>query len=295
MLFVHEEIFAKMKQKHPSIIIKKSRYTPPMTIKRKTRFFTPARERENETGTSVIHPEFHADTHSGQLNIQVAEDTRDSNNGNIVTTNKALAITILPDLSAGVIEDSLTGTTTTTHDTSDTTNSTNGASRVRVTLLVRRSLSSGSSGTGVNGSTGTGGSRDSNLGREERTTRATDPGMLGVGAVHQTILKEEGGTVGNQGITLHLSDTDTTTLGTTLHGLTGESVNGTGGTHLELVVHHVTQTLVVHQTHVDISGELAACDSTVQRLIAVVIVACLAELLAEVVGCGVFFGELEGC
>jgi len=101
--------------------------------------------------------------------------------------------------------------------------------------------------------------------------------------------------VGNQGITLHLSDTDTTTLCTTLHGLSGQCVDGTRCTHLELVVHHVTETLVVDQTHVDIGGEFAARDTGVKGLVTVVVVACLLELLTEVVGCGVFFGELEGC
>ena len=62
----------------------------------------------------------------------------------------------------------------------------------------------------------------------------------------------------NQRIALHLSDTDTTSLRTALDGLTSEVIDRAGGTDLELVVHHVTQTLVVHDADEDIGGELFA-------------------------------------
>jgi hypothetical protein len=244
---------------------------------------------------SVIHPELHADTHSSQLNIEVAKDTRHSNDGNIVTTNIALSISILPNLSTGVLEDSLTSTAAATHNTIHTAQSTNRTRSMGiVALLVRGSLSSSSNSTGVDSSAGTGRARNRNLRGQERTTAATDPGVLGVGAVHETILQEECCTVGNQGVTLHLSDTDTTTLGTTLYGLSGQCVDGTRCTHLELVVHHVTETLVVNQTHVDVGGEFTTRNTRVQGLVTVVVVACLLELLTEVVGGGVFLGELEG-
>lgn len=108
-------------------------------------------------------------------------------------------------------------------------------------------------------------------------------------------MEDEGGTVGNEGVTFHLTDTDTTSLGTTLDGLAGQRVHGTGGTDLELVVNHVTETLVVDDTDEDIGGELFTGDTTVEWFVAVVVVACLAELVAEVISGGVLLGELEGC
>lgn len=262
-----------------------------MTLKQGNNFL----RSQSKTDISVIHQELHSDTHSCQLDIQVAQHTRHSNDSNIVATDVAVSITIFPNLSTGVVEGSLTGTTTATHNTIDTANSTNSRASMSIgVLLVRSSLGSRSRSTRVDSSAGTGRAGNSNLCRQEGPTRATDPGVLGVGAVHETILQQEGRTVSNERITLHLSDTDTTTLRTTLHGLTRERVDGTSRTHLELVVHHVTQTLVVDQAHVNVGGELAASDATVHRLVAVVVVTGFAELLTEVVGCGVFFGELEG-
>ena len=100
--------------------------------------------------------------------------------------------------------------------------------------------------------------------------------------------------MGEQRVALHFSDSDTTSLGTTLDGLAGQLVNGTGGTDLELVVNHVTQTLVVDDTDEDVGGEFLAGDTAVEGLVAEVVVSGLAELVAEVVGGRVFLGELEG-
>jgi hypothetical protein len=62
---------------------------------------------------------------------------------------------------------------------------------------------------------------------------------------------------------------------------------------LELVQNHVPQTLVVHDTKVDVGGKLLARDAGVHRLITVVVVAGREKLLAEVVHCGVLFREPE--
>jgi hypothetical protein len=173
------------------------------------------------TSSLVVDLEFHADTHSRELDIQEPQDTGDSNDSNVITTDKAQTITVLPSLSARVLKGRRAGTTTAAHDTVRTAERANSGS-TSTKLLVRRSLGRGSRSAGVNGCTAGGtGTRDSDLGGQEGAAVTADPGMLGVGAVHQTVLQQEGSAVGDQGITLHLSDTDTTTLGTTLDGLAG--------------------------------------------------------------------------
>ena len=100
--------------------------------------------------------------------------------------------------------------------------------------------------------------------------------------------------MGEKSIALHFTHTDTTTLLTTLDGLASRRHDRTSGTHLVLVVNHVTQTLVVDDTDVNVRLELLARDARVERLVAVVVVAGLHELVAKVVAGRVLLVELEG-
>lgn len=56
--------------------------------------------------------------------------------------------------------------------------------------------------------------------------------------------------MGQEGVTLHLSETDTTTALSSLDGLVREVVDWAGGTHLVLVGDHMTQTLIVDNLNV---------------------------------------------
>ncbi len=76
---------------------------------------------------------------------------------------------------------------------------------------------------------------------------------------------------------------------THFHGLSGERIDRAGRTHLELVKHHVSETLVVHHPDVDIRRELLASDPRIHRLVSVIVIPRCQELLAEVVYGGVFF------
>ena len=97
-----------------------------------------------------------------------------------------------------------------------------------------------------------------------------------------------------QRVALHLTHTDSTTLFTALDGLVREVVDFTRGSHLELVVDHVTETLVVDQANINIAFELLAGDAGVHGLVAVVVVACGAELVAKVIRGCVLLREAEG-
>ena len=59
---------------------------------------------------------------------------------------------------------------------------------------------------------------------------------------------------------------------THLDGLACERIDWTGCAHLELVEHHVTQTLIVDYSKVDVCCELFACDPRVHGFISVVVV-----------------------
>jgi hypothetical protein len=70
---------------------------------------------------------------------------------------------------------------------------------------------------------------------------------------------------------------------TNLNGLSSERVDGSGRSDLELVVDHVSETLVVDDAEVDVCRELLAGDSRVHGLVSEIIVTRLEELLAKVV------------
>jgi hypothetical protein len=96
-----------------------------------------------------------------------------------------------------------------------------------------------------------------------------------------------------EGISLHFSNTNTTTLLSTLDWLTRQLGDWSCGSDLELVVHHVTQTLVVNYPNVDVSVKFFASNSRIHRLIAVVVVSRFHELVTKIVSSSVFLIKAE--
>jgi len=72
-------------------------------------------------------------------------------------------------------------------------------------------------------------------GREDGSTVRADVRLAVIRAVHEAVLEEEGDTVGEEGVTFHLSEPDATGTFATLYRLVCQVVNGAGGAHLELV------------------------------------------------------------
>ena len=64
---------------------------------------------------------------------------------------------------------------------------------------------------------------------------------------------------------------------------------------MELVQHHMPQPLVVDNSEVNVGGELFAGYPGVHGLVAVVVVACGEELLAEIVDGCIVFRESATC
>jgi hypothetical protein len=80
---------------------------------------------------------------------------------------------------------------------------------------------------------------------------------------------------------------------THLDGLTSRLVERTSRSDLPLVTDHVTKTLVVDDSDVDIGVELLARDTRIHRLVSVVVVPGGLELLPEVLQRRVVFREVE--
>lgn len=140
--------------------------------------------------------EFQPDTHAGQLNIEILQHTGHSNGSDVVATAEPDTLAISPSIALCVV-------TIRERRTSPTPDGQVPATRV---LLARVFADSRCSG-------------------EEAATATADGGLCVIRAVHQTILEQESGSVGNQSITLHLTDTDTTTLLPSLDGLAGHRVS----------------------------------------------------------------------
>jgi len=87
------------------------------------------------------------------------------------------------------------------------------------------------------------------MGRDRRSNASTlcaDIAERVVRTVHQTILKQVRHSVSQKRITLHLSETNTSSTLTTLDRLHRKVVHWSSRTHLVLVSNHVTKTLVVN-------------------------------------------------
>jgi hypothetical protein len=78
---------------------------------------------------------------------------------------------------------------------------------------------------------------------------------------------------------------------THLDGLSGQRVNGTRRSDLELVVDHVSQTLIVHTSKVDVRLEFFTGNPRIHWFIPVKVVSGSPQLLAEVIHRGVGIGE----
>lgn len=115
-----------------------------------------------------------------------------------------------------------------------------------------------------------------------------------VRAVEEAVVQQEGGTVRQQGVTLHLAEADATLDVAASHRLVGHLVPGACGPHLELVGDHVAQPLVVHHANEDVRLQFDTTDPAVEALGAVVVVAGGAQHLAEVLQRRAVLGECEG-
>lgn len=85
-----------------------------------------------------------------------------------------------------------------------------------------------------------------------QSTDFADVDSEGIRNLEETLFQESSSTVRNHTITLHFSETQTTISGTTFDGLARHDLNWASGTRVNLVVHHVAQTLVVCRTEEDL-------------------------------------------
>lgn len=65
---------------------------------------------------------------------------------------------------------------------------------------------------------------------------------------------------------------------TNLDGLSSQRIDGSSGSDLELVVDHVSETLVVNDTEVDVCRELLTGDTRIHGLVSEVVVTRLEKL-----------------
>jgi len=128
---------------------------------------------------------------------------------------------------------------------------------------------------------------------KKRTAITANVCRVIIGRIHETIMKEERNTVSKERVTLHFTETDTTMNLTTLDRLASDRVDRTSSTSLELILDHVTQTLVEHDTNEDISHKRLTGDTGVKRLRTEVVVTSSAELLTKVIHSAVVLIELE--
>ena len=86
------------------------------------------------------------------------------------------------------------------------------------------------------------------VGDGDQTALLAHVNSVRVRLVHETFLKERRGTVTHDTIAFHLTETQTTISGSTLHRLTRENLHRTATARVNLVINHVLQALVIRRT-----------------------------------------------
>ena len=104
---------------------------------------------------------------------------------------------------------------------------------------------------------------------------------IGVGLVHETLLEERRGAVGDDAIALHLSEAQTAVPRPTLHRLAGQDLHRAAAARVDLIVHHVLKPLVVRGPEEDLSLELSSRVAVVHDLVAPLLVTALVEHVGD--------------
>lgn len=97
--------------------------------------------------------------------------------------------------------------------------------------------------------------------------------------------------MGDKGVSFHFSESNTSSTFSPLDRLSRDGIDRSRRPHLEFIVYHVSETLVVDDTQVDVRCELLSGDARVHRFVAPVVVTRGDELFTKVINGGVLFIE----
>lgn len=200
--------------------------------------------------TSRPNIKLHPNSHGSQLDIQILQHARNSHHSHLITTTPFLSLPIHPTQTRRIRLAGLARTSATSHPPT--------LSSSRAELPT----------TGLHA--------------QEAAAFLTNVRFGVIAAVHQTVLEEERGAVGDEGVAFHFSHSNTTSLGSALDGLAGQRGDGTGGSHLEFVVDHVSQTLIVYHSNVNVRRQFFSRNARIHGFIAVIIVSGALKLMTKV-------------
>lgn len=98
-----------------------------------------------------------------------------------------------------------------------------------------------------------------------------------IGHLEQAFTQELRRSMGNLTITFHFAETKSTIAGPSLHRLADQNLDGTTSSRMDLVVHHMLETLIVGRTEEDLGVDFASSVSVVHYLVATQMVAILLQ------------------
>eukprot|EP00042_Codosiga_hollandica_P059448 m.916303 g.916303 ORF g.916303 m.916303 type:complete len:306 (-) comp60162_c0_seq1:2712-3629(-) len=110
------------------------------------------------------------------------------------------------------------------------------------------------------------------IGDRNQTANVADVHRVRVRHIEQTFLEDVGDTVRDHAVALHFTNTQAAVTRTTLHRLTGKDLHRSARARVDLVVHHVLESLVVRGSEVNLCIELAAGEAVVEHLVSVFVV-----------------------
>lgn len=126
---------------------------------------------------------------------------------------------------------------------------------------------------------------------------------MSIRRVQQSLVQKERGSVSDDRVSLHLSESNSAMSLPALQRLSGQLVDGSCCTHLRLVAHlfltytrrthHVTQPLIVHHADIDVRFQFVSPDARIQWLAAIVVESCSSQLLPKIIHCTLLLAKLE--
>jgi hypothetical protein len=111
------------------------------------------------------------------------------------------------------------------------------------------------------------------IGNANQTANITNVDTISIGLIKQAIFQKRRSSMRNDTITLHFSEAKTSIARTSLGWPACKQLNGTSGSRVDLIIHHVLQSLIECRTDENSGGERKTSVTIVKEFVTIVPIA----------------------
>ena len=133
----------------------------------------------------------------------------------------------------------------------------------------------------------------------DESALCADVHAIVIGHIEETLLQEASSAVRDHAIALHLTEAEAAIARASFGRLPCQDLGGAAATRVDLISHHVLETLVEGRAQEDHDFKALASESVVHHLVSVALVAQRVELFRDVIhalateGSGITFGAIQ--